>query len=179
VSYIEPGHIAMDQDLQLADDSRQVANDILRKLRSLLRKITLHSKHLGKQSGLTLPQLVCMQAIRDSRAGEATAAEIATRVELSPPTVTGIIDRLMRAGLIAKERGTSDRRKVFITLTDEGHRRLDSVPQPLQVRFVQRIMAVDPEERRTILTSLERLVELMGAEDFEAGPLLYADEEIK
>lgn len=169
----------MNRTLEVGDDGRQVANDILRRLRSLLRKITLHSKHLGKQTGLTLPQLVCLQAIRESRNGESTAAEIAARVELSPPTVTGIIDRLMRAELIAKERGISDRRKVFITLTDEGQRRLDSVPQPLQVRFVQRIMAVDPEERRMILHSLERLVELMGAEDFEAGPLLYADEEIK
>jgi DNA-binding MarR family transcriptional regulator len=154
-----------------SDDSQAVAYEILRDLRRILRRVTLHSKYLGREAGLTLPQIVCLLAISETAGGEVTAAQISDKVQLSPPTVTGILDRLQRAGLISRERGTTDRRKVFVSLTDLGKDRLAAVPAPLQDRFVKRVMALSGEQRTALLESLRRLVTLFEAEDVDPAPL--------
>jgi DNA-binding MarR family transcriptional regulator len=50
------------------------------------------------------------------RHGPLTAGELADRTGLAPPSVTGILDRLERAGWIVRERDPSDRRRVVVRL---------------------------------------------------------------
>jgi DNA-binding MarR family transcriptional regulator len=51
-------------------------------------------------------------------------SELAERMQLERHTVTELVDRAERAGLIARERSSEDRRVVHLRLTDEGQRRL-------------------------------------------------------
>ncbi len=158
------------------EEGADVAYDMLRALRRILRRVALHSKFLRREAGLTLPQILCLMAI--SQKGEATSAEISRAVQLSAPTVTGIIDRLERDGLVRRERGTSDRRKVYLSLSEEGKKRAASLPTPLQEQFVTRVMLLEAEERQLLLRSLERIVELMEAEKIDAAPTLVSEADI-
>lgn len=166
------------------EDARGVAYEILRSLRSILHQIKVHSKQLGKQAGLTLPQIVCLLAISESADGEVTSVEVSRSVELSAPTVTGILDRLERSGHIRRVRGTRDRRKVYASLTDTGRERMASLPTPLQTRFIERLLALEAGERRQLLASLERIATLMGAPDptapvpVRAAPVLFDGDQL-
>ncbi len=40
-------------------------------------------------------------------------------------SVVGLIDRTVKAGLVRRERGTQDRREVFIHITPDGEELLD------------------------------------------------------
>jgi MarR family transcriptional regulator, organic hydroperoxide resistance regulator len=51
---------------------------------------------------------------------EATAGQIAEAAQLSPGSVTGMLDDLERAGIVTRVRATDDRRRVLVTLTDHG-----------------------------------------------------------
>jgi DNA-binding MarR family transcriptional regulator len=161
------------------DEPRAVAYEMLRALRSILHRVKRHSHYLGREAGMTLPQILCLVAISELPAGSATAAAVSRRVQLSAPTVTGILDRLERARLVRRERSTTDRRKLYLTLTGEGSERLRSLPTPLQQRFVERVMALAPDERQVLQESLQRIVELMEADDFEPAPILAADEKLQ
>ena len=93
---------------------------IVAALRRIVRAIDLRSRRLFDQLGLTGPQLMVLREAR--RMGSAPISALARKVNLSQPTVSGIVDRLERRALVRRDRSTSDRRTVAVTITPEGGR---------------------------------------------------------
>lgn len=145
-------------------------DQVLISLRKIIRAIDLHSKRLERESGLTGPQLLIMQLI--ANAGEVTAGVIAREVSLSQATVTSIIDRLERKGLLVRERNTEDKRKVMVSLTAAGNTALEKAPALMQESFILRFDKLEEWEQSLLLSSLQRLGEMMNASDLDAAPLL-------
>ncbi len=132
-----------------------------------------------RENGLSVPQLLCLKALNDFSPGQTpTVAVIAEEVQLSKPTVSRILDRLAKLGLISRERDSVDRRRVFISLTAAGIERTNELPKPLHDQFLERLEQLDPLERYALLQAVERVVELMDAENLDAAPVLVADLEI-
>lgn len=150
-------------------DSDQI-DQVLIAIRRLIRATDLHSKHLNKTSGLTSPQLLVMQAIRDR--DEVTIGEIARSVSLSQATVTTIVSRLEGRGYVLRVRSTVDRRKVFVGLTPQGRELIVAAPTPLQERFVERFARLESWEQSMILSSLQRVAQMMDADSLDASPVL-------
>lgn len=157
-----------------------IAQDILRSIRQLVRGISIHSKQLLREVGLTIPQVVCLRAIEKLTADgvEITMAEVSEAVHLSAPTVSRIIERLLAAGLVARERSPTDRRKVRISLTVSGRERVATLPTPLQETFLEGLYELSLDQRKALLASLRCLVALMNAEEIEAAPLLTPGEKV-
>jgi DNA-binding MarR family transcriptional regulator len=145
-------------------------DQVLISLRKIIRAIDLHSKQIERESGLTGPQLLLMQLIDTS--GEITAGVIAREVSLSQATVTSIIDRLERKGLLQRVRNTDDKRKVMVSLTAEGHTALEKAPTLMQESFIKRFDQLEEWEQSLILSSLQRVGDMMNASDLDAAPLL-------
>ena len=82
------------------------------------RAIDLHSRLLLQKSGLTIPQLAALQAIQ--RQQSVTVGVLAREIHLGAATVTGILGRLEKRGLVTRALGDVDRRSVVVQLTDEG-----------------------------------------------------------
>lgn len=152
----------------------EIAHDVLKTIRQIVRRISQHSKSLSQECGLTVPQLMCLKAIGELEVEtkEVTVVMVSTNLQLSPATVSRIIDRLVRSGLILRERRAKDRRKVCLSLTSAGLERYQTLPTPLQERFVRRLMALPEEERVQLLDTLRRVSTLMGAENLDAAPIL-------
>jgi len=153
--------------------------EILRAIRRILRRTSEHSRSIGRHSGVSVPQMLCLKAIADlPQATDATVAKVAEMVQLSPPTVSRILDRLERDGYLIRERSPYDRRKVCLTLTEFGRRKLENLPMPLQQQFLERLQELDEAEVRQLLASLECIVQLMGAGDIDASPMLTPQVEV-
>jgi DNA-binding MarR family transcriptional regulator len=146
------------------------ADDILRAIRRIVQGITIHSKQLYRQTGLTVPQLLCLRAIAEAGDEQITAAQVSRSIRIGPATVTGILDRLERSDLIRRERRSRDRRKISLVLTAKGKERLAT--RSLQDRLVSRVMALDEPSRQNMLNGLERVVEMIDASSIEAAPVL-------
>jgi DNA-binding MarR family transcriptional regulator len=132
---------------------------ILQTLRIIMREVDLHSRKLKKECQITTPQLVCLLATVEK--GPLTVAGLAGEVHLSSSTVVGILDRLEERGLISRERGVKDRRKVLVAATEKGCQYAQSAPSPLQDRLARSLSELSLLEQSTISLSLERIVELM------------------
>jgi len=154
----------------------ELAHEVLTAIRQIVRRVSEHSKQLSKEVGLTVPQVVCLKVIGEAGSQEPlTLARLAQRVQLSPATVSRIVDRLVRAGLVSRERGTADRRLVWIRLTEAGETRFESLPKPLQEEFLKRLNALPDDERQDLVVALQRIADLMGAAGLEVSPMLVAD----
>ena len=144
--------------------------ELLIALRKIIRAIDLHSKQLSKTSGLTSPQLLIMLEI-DKVAG-VNSSQVAKSVNLSAATVTNILDRLENKNLISRIRNTQDKRKVGLYLTENGKTLLLNAPQPLQEHFIENYSNLAQWEQSQLLSSIERLADMMNASEIDASPLL-------
>ena len=86
--------------------------------------------------------------------------------------MTTIIDRLEKRNFVKRERGSTDKRKVYVYLTDDAHQALLDAPKPLQDSFVQQFQDLRDWEQSMILASLERVAYMMDAQHIDASPVL-------
>lgn len=161
------------------DPRSSIAFELLRAIRRIVRHITIHSRALAAEAGLTVPQLLCLKAIGDSAPEPMTVAGLAARVSLSPTTTSRIVERLVRSKLVSRERGERDRRRVRLSLTPDGQRRHRELPRPLQDRFLERLERLPAADQEHLLDALREILVMMDAEEVDAAPFLVPDEEIE
>ncbi|MHC4406749.1 MAG: MarR family winged helix-turn-helix transcriptional regulator [Planctomycetota bacterium] len=143
---------------------------VIAALRRITRAIDLHSRLLLQKNGLTIPQLAALQATQ--RLQPINVGALARDIHLGPATVTGILGRLEKRGLVSRTRGDLDRRSVVVQLTDEGAKLVAEAPSLLQDRFHRELAKLQEWEQTMILATLQRIASMMDAEDIEAAPVL-------
>lgn len=156
-------------------DHDPLGYEVLRNLRRILRRVSDHSRRISREAGLTLPQLLVLKAVGEAATDEYTPAMVSADVQLSPATVSGILDRLERSGCLVRERRSQDRRRVCLSLTEVGEAKLASLPSPLEDRFLDRLAKLPDAEREGVLAALDTVVRLMEAEEIDAAPVLATD----
>jgi DNA-binding MarR family transcriptional regulator len=99
-----------------------------------LRRFMRKSERIAVQSGLTSRRYLLLLLIKGAPDGSetSTVTELTERMQVAQHTVTGLVVRAERAGLIARERSRDDRRVVHLRLTAEGERRLTRAFRGLQ-----------------------------------------------
>ncbi len=145
---------------------------IVRSLRQIIHAVDIYSRKLVSKYQLTAPQLICLLTVTAKEKRPVKASEIARSVYLSPSTVVGILDRLEKKELITRSRDKIDRRVVNVTATDKGMKLAQNAPSPLQDNLAEAFNNLDESEQTTIARSLEKIVQLINAEGFEAPPIL-------
>lgn len=145
-------------------------DEVLVALRKIIRATDLHSKYLSKNTGLTAPQMLLLQTLRNR--GEETVGGLAKEMNLSQATVTTILDRLEKKSLVIRERSTSDRRKVLVYLTESAVDILKDAPIPLQAQFTRQFNDLQDWEQLMITSSLSRIAQMMDAQHIDAAPVL-------
>ena len=161
------------------DQEDSLGFQILRAIRRIIRRTSEHSRNVGKHGGVSVPQMLCLKAISEHPDGtEITVAMVAEAVQLSAPTVSRILDKMEKGGYVSRERSSKDRRRVCISLTEQGWQRVENLPTPLHEQFLDRLDDLDPIECLGLLKALERIVELMDAEGMDAAPLLTPELEV-
>lgn len=149
-----------------------VEDEIVAALRRIIRGVDLHSRHLAHEVGLTWPQLATLRVAE--RLGDCSIGSLARAVRLGQPTLTGIIQRLARAGYVERSRHEQDGRSVNVMITAAGRNLLKDAPSLLQDRFHAELAKLKDWERSQTLASLQRIAEMMDVEGLDASPLLVA-----
>ncbi len=130
------------------DDVQQILETIIY-LYTESRRIT---KELARRAQLTGPQLTVVKILE--QIGELSLSELSERIRAQNSTVTGIIDRMEREGLVLRERSTADRRVVIIRLTEKGLALAEDIPlEPMEV-FQGALTSLNKDEMRELLRIL-------------------------
>jgi DNA-binding MarR family transcriptional regulator len=151
-----------------------IEDQVIAALRRITRAIDLHSRGLLQQIGLTAPQLATLRAVQ--RLQPITVSALARSIHLSQATMTGILSRLEKRGLVTRLRSGSDGRAVVVQLTSRGADVLQVAPSLLQDRFRRELLQLQQWEQTQMLATLQRIASMMDAEDLDAAPVLAAGE---
>ena len=147
-----------------------LGEQILIALRRVIRAVDQHSKKLVQSHGLTGPQALTLNELVKN--GPLTGSQLGKNISLSQATITDIVKRLEQKALLSKTRDAIDKRKFLLSPTEAGKKLiLASVPL-LQQRFTERLSELKEWEQTQLLSSLQRIAEMMNAEDLDAAPML-------
>ena len=155
-------------------DARLLDLRIFRALRRIIQAVDIHSRKLSSRHQITTPQLMTLLCVLDS--GPVTPSDIARQVHLSDSTIVGILDRLESKNLVRRERSTTDRRRVYVSITEQGTALANAAPSPLQDELAEALRKLSELEQTNIALSLERVVDLMSARHLDAAPVLAPGE---
>lgn len=147
---------------------------LFKAIRRIVRAIDLRSREVARVVGLTIPQIVVLQAARDL--GEVTTKAISQHADLSAATVVTILDKLEEKGMVERYRSPEDRRIVHTRLTPRGEETLAAAPPMLHDEFRTAFAALPAGERAATLAALEKIAEMMDAKSIEAAPILVTSE---
>src|SRR4051812_9272372 len=84
----------------------------------------------AQRLGVNSTDLLCLNAVEN--AGGLTAGELAREAALTTGAVTGVVDRLERAGLARRVPDPGDRRRVRIEVTPKFYDRAGEIWGPLR-----------------------------------------------
>jgi DNA-binding MarR family transcriptional regulator len=154
------------------NDELTTHRQVLVALRRIIRAVDLHSKYLAQRYGLTGPQLVLLQEIVHSQ--PVSTGALAQRISLGQATVSSILDRLEKRGLVKRSRSEKDKRRVMNEVTDNATRILEQSPSLIQQHFVTEFGKLDDWERSLLLSTLQRVARMMNADELEASPVLVS-----
>ena len=135
-----------------------VAAELRPVLLRLARELRKETEHLG----ITARQATLLWLVK--RSPGLSLAELAADEGISPPAMSGHVDRLERAGLIARVRSSDDRRRVGLRLTDEGTRLLRRVRARRTTWLTDRLGSLEPAELEAIESAIPALASLLGDE---------------
>ncbi|HTR19649.1 MAG TPA: MarR family winged helix-turn-helix transcriptional regulator [Gemmatimonadales bacterium] len=148
-----------------AVDHRADTAQIVQGLRRIVKALHGYSQEVRAAYGLTGPQLWALNALQR---GPATVGQLAVALAVHQSSISILLDRLERRGLVRRLRREPDRRVVAVELTRRGAVLAADAPEPAQGRLLHALARMPHQEVRKVRRVVDRLVHAMEAEDVKA-----------
>jgi DNA-binding MarR family transcriptional regulator len=143
-------------------------------LRRILRATELYARDLAQAAGVTPAQLRVMQIVDEKNT--ATPKMLATQMGVSQATVTVLVDKLVARGVVDRVPSELDRRQINVVMTDLGKKALEEAPDALQQRYERAFVELADWEQAQLVSSLERVADMLDSKGFDASFVLAAGE---
>jgi DNA-binding MarR family transcriptional regulator len=133
------------------------------RLRPVLLRIARELRREARSAGVNAGHVALLATITQ-RPGIGVN-ELAARERMSPAAMSGHINKLVRAGYVQRTPSEADRRRVGLTLTDEGRRVLRNVRSRRTVWLARRLDRLSAGELAAIEAAIEPLALLLDEEE--------------
>lgn len=151
--------------------SKQITRDqaiveVMQSLRRIIKCLQDYSQKVYSHYGITGPQLWVLKTIYQS--GSLSLGELSKDMYLHPSTISGLVDRLEKKGVVLRDRNEEDRRVVKVQLTPKGNRVVKRAPTPVQGKMIYGLRKLKKDDLILIYHSVLKLVEIMEAQNVKA-----------
>ncbi|HMM46386.1 MAG TPA: MarR family transcriptional regulator [Thiobacillaceae bacterium] len=143
--------------------SSPAATEALRQFRVIFGAVRQHFQAVEKVCGVSGAQIWAMAALRQ-RPG-LRVSELAQALSIHASTASNLLDKIEQAGLIRRERNSTDQRVVRLYLTAAGEKALEKAPQPLTGILTHALGQLSDEALERLNHDLATLIAHMGGTD--------------
>ncbi|MFG2132693.1 MarR family winged helix-turn-helix transcriptional regulator [Streptomyces sp. NPDC048751] len=127
-------------------------------------------QEIAQRLGLNVTDLTCFAFVLEAGENLLTAGDLAERANVTTGAVTGILNRLERAGYVTRRPDPTDRRRVRVAAEPDAVARVYELYEPHYARMTALFAEYSPEElalltdwfTRTLALSRQSLEELRG-----------------
>lgn len=143
----------------------QAANEILHIYLQVSRRISEELRgHFGKLS-LTFPQTLVLTLLDSD--GPMPISALAKATGSANSTISGVVDRLEKAGLLQRIRSERDRRVIYVDVTDKYKEIREETECYALARFSKSIESLSDEETSRIVDGLTLLEKALNTKEAE------------
>jgi DNA-binding MarR family transcriptional regulator len=114
-------------------------------------------QYLKRTEGISPSQYNILRILRGSRPKALKISDIADRMVTRDPDVTRLIDRLIKQGLVRRERDTEDRRVVLVEITGPGLALLARLDEPVKEQSLSAMAGLKPRQLKILDTLLNEI----------------------
>ena len=123
-------------------------------LRSVSGQGVLYSQAMAERLGVNSTDLECLDIILMQ--GPVTAGDLARASGLTTGAITGVVDRLSRAGFVRREHDRDDRRKVLVRALPSVERKVAPLSRPMEQGALALLSSYDDKALALLLDFLTR-----------------------
>ena len=135
------------------------ASQLLDEARALSGDFDRLSQAVADRVGLSATELLAMDLV--SRQGQMTAGQLATELQLTTGAITGLVDRLQKAGYVRRVADPDDRRRVFVRATAK-EARVGELYRPLAAGLRRAIEGYSEQELAMLTEFIGKLRSAVG-----------------
>jgi DNA-binding MarR family transcriptional regulator len=133
------------------------------RLRPVLLRVGRELRREAREVGISPEQVSLLVAIKYTPG--IGVRELAARERVTPPAMSNHVDRLERDGLVSRTPSASDRRRVGLSLTEEGQRVLRRVRSRRTAWLATRLRSLSAEELEAVEAAVEPLSRLLREDE--------------
>ena len=126
-----------------------------------MREIRHELRRYGGRS-MSVPQFRTVLFLERRRG--ASLSEVARHIGLTLTSTSTMVDVLVKRGLVKRESHSDDRRRVTLTLTDRGTKRLESAREATVARLANLLKDLSMDDRKMISGAMETLKKALGGD---------------
>jgi DNA-binding MarR family transcriptional regulator len=146
----------LQQELKKKHPFANLAEEALLNLARSSDQVQIHFERLFRSFDLTPAQYNILRILRGEGA-PLPILEIAARTLTVVPGITGLIDRLERAGLVERKRCTADRRVIHVNITAKALALLEKLDEPVLVLNKHIAAPLSRQEMKELIRLLEKI----------------------
>ncbi len=134
-----------------------VINQITQEISVILPKLMRYaSTNQFSKVNVTPAQIIMLASIHDH--GRCKIKTLAKERRISPPTATGLIDRLVKGKYVKRDSDPEDRRVVMVSLTEKGENTVRNYLKAIKNVWKNILTCLTVEEQRQYLNILKKIV---------------------
>jgi DNA-binding MarR family transcriptional regulator len=148
--------------------------EVMRALRALVTCLRRSARGVEQSSGVTNAQLFILQEL--ARSEPRSIGELAMLALTQQSTVSLVVSRLERAGLVQRARAPENARRTEVTLTSAGRRVVRNAPVPPMTAVIAAVNKLEPEQFQALRRGLKALTAALGIKEVEPHLLFEASD---
>jgi len=138
-------------------------------LRRVVHAIRIATRASERAFGLSTAQLFVLRQL--SAASGQSLSDLAARTRTTQSSVSEVVARLVRNGLVSRAPSSIDRRRAVLSLTAAGESILANAPETIQERLLRGFASLDEGTRQTLADNFESWLTASGLDD--VNPTLF------
>ena len=140
------------------------ARDLMDTAPKIMQVIRLEMRR-GHAAELSVPQFRALRFIQ--RNPDSSLSDLADHLGLTPPSVSKLVDGLVKKELIKRQEAIDDRRKLMLVLTQNGTSIINAARASAQAHLIKILGCLSNEELTAINTAMELLQPLFASQNIQ------------
>jgi DNA-binding MarR family transcriptional regulator len=146
------------------DDTDVINHELVRSFQEIKRSFFKVIRETADSVDVTVPQLMVLYNLRKSP--EIGLGELAERLKMTTSTISGVVDRLVKAKLVDRAQSVHDRRAVILKVTEAGNQKLDRAvgPDSMIKQRLSKLWNLPDEDVQTLLRIHQQIINILNQE---------------
>ena len=146
---------------------------VMDSLRRVVHAVRVATRASDRAVGLSAAQLFVLRQL--SVTSGQSLSDLAIRTRTTQSSISEVVARLVRNGLVSRAPSSIDRRRAVLNLTAAGEALLATAPETIQEQLLRGFESLDERTRRTLADHFESWLAASGLAD--VAPVLFFEDQ--